>query len=101
MATPSAEPNGLREVAPTSDGWRQFEKDRPPIAVQLPPVPARITRDTLRDICHLLGLDPSDVRDIQIGMNELTATFYLSDRDGHKIRYGEGAATTVATIPIG
>lgn len=100
MATPSAEPTGLREVAPTPDGWRQFEKDRPPIAVQLPPVPARITRDTVRNICRLLGLDPRDVRDISLGIAEMTATLYLKSPDGHKIRYGDGPATTVVTIPI-
>ncbi|MFE3475694.1 hypothetical protein ACFXOI_29430 [Streptomyces bacillaris] len=72
-----------------------------PIAVQLPPVPAHITRDTARDVCRLLGLDPGDVRDIRLGSNEMTATLYLSSPDGHKIRYGEGPATTVVTIPIG
>ncbi|WP_228995094.1 hypothetical protein [Streptomyces sp. DH8] len=68
--------------------------------VQLPPIPERITRDTLRDICRLLGLDPSSVRELKLGVNELTATLYLCDRDGYKIRYGEGPATTVVTIPI-
>lgn len=72
-----------------------------PIDVQLPPVPDHIPRDTLRDICQLLGLDPGDVRDIHLGINEVTATLYLCDADGHKIRYGEGPATTVVTIPIG
>ncbi|WP_228989427.1 hypothetical protein [Streptomyces sp. DH8] len=67
---------------------------------QLPLIPERITRDTLRDICRLLGLDPGDVRDIRLGINKMTATLYLSSPDGRKIRYGEDAATTVVTIPI-
>ncbi|WP_327436139.1 hypothetical protein OG279_26230 [Streptomyces sp. NBC_01201] len=69
--------------------------------VQLPPVPTTIPRDTLRDICRTLGLDPGDVREIRLGLNELVATLYLSDADGHKIRYGDGPATVVVTIPIG
>lgn len=75
--------------------------DTQPMTVQLPPVPAHIPRDTLRDVCRLLGLDPGDVREIRIGVNELTATLYLSDADGHKIRYGDGPAVTEVCIPIG
>ncbi|MEU3268937.1 hypothetical protein [Streptomyces bacillaris] len=100
MATRDAEPTGLREVAPTPDGWRQLERTTRPTLVQLPSVPAHITRDTLRDICRLLGLDPSNVRDIRLGINEMTATLYLSSPDGHKIRYGEDPAISVVTIPI-
>lgn len=74
--------------------------DGQPIGVRLPHIPVRIPRDALRDVCRLLGLDPGDVQELRIGMNELTATLYLSDADGHKIRYGEGPATTVVTIPI-
>jgi len=70
------------------------------VNVHLPNIPATIPRDTLRDICRTLGLDPGDVREIRLGVNELIATLYLSDADGHKIRYGDGAATTVVTIPI-
>jgi hypothetical protein len=69
--------------------------------VRLPHIPTHIPRDTLRDVCRTLGLDPGDVREIRIGVNELTATLYLSDHDGHKLRYGEGPATTEVTIPIG
>lgn len=71
-----------------------------PIDVQLPPVPANVPRDTLRDICQLLGLDPGDVRELRISPNEVTARLYLSTADGHKVRYGDDAATTEVTIPI-
>lgn len=71
-----------------------------PTTVQLPPVPDHVTRDTLRDICRTLGLDPGDVRELKLGVNELTATLYLCGHDGHKLRYGDGPATTVVTIPI-
>ncbi|MFE2017583.1 hypothetical protein ACFW9O_05935 [Streptomyces sp. NPDC059499] len=71
------------------------------IDIQLPIIPASIPRDTLRDICRTLGLDPGDVLELKLGVNELTVTLYLSDHDGHKIRYGDGPAITVATIPIG
>ncbi|MFD3657019.1 hypothetical protein [Streptomyces sp. NPDC058620] len=74
--------------------------DSQPIAVQLPPVPSKLPRGTLRDICRTLGLDPGDVREITLSVNELTATLYLSTHDGHKIRYGDGPATTVVRIPI-
>ncbi|MFC3238239.1 hypothetical protein ACFOL3_34520, partial [Streptomyces nitrosporeus] len=60
----------------------------------------QIPRDVLQDICRRLGLDPSTVRELRIGINELTATLYLTNPDGHKIRYGDGPATTVVTIPI-
>lgn len=70
------------------------------VDVRLPTIPATIPRDTLRDICQALGLDPGDVRELRLGVSELTATLYLSDADGHKIRYGDGPATTVVTIPI-
>ncbi|GAA2985224.1 hypothetical protein [Streptomyces fulvorobeus] len=68
--------------------------------VQLPTIPERIPRDTLRDIYRLLGLDPGDVRELTLGLNELTATLYLSTHDGHKIRYGDGPATVKVCIPI-
>ncbi|MFH9134427.1 hypothetical protein [Streptomyces sp. NPDC017524] len=68
--------------------------------VQLPTIPERITRDTVRDVCRLLGLDPGNVRGIRLGINEMTATLYLNSPDGHKLRYGDGPATTVVTIPI-
>ena len=70
------------------------------VNVHLPNIPATIPRDTLRDICRALGLDPGHVLELKLGVHELTATLYLSDADGHKIRYGDGAATTVVTIPI-
>ncbi|MFD8797221.1 hypothetical protein [Streptomyces atroolivaceus] len=71
------------------------------VAVQLPSIPAHIPRDTLRDVCRTLGLDPGDVLELKLGVNELTATLYLTDQDGHKLRYGDGPATTVVCIPIG
>ena len=74
--------------------------DGQPIPVQLQPVPGSIPRDTLRDICHALGLDPGNVQQIHLGMNEIRATLLLTTPDGHKIRYGDGPATTVVTIPV-
>lgn len=74
--------------------------DGQPITVQLPPVPGTIPRDTVRDVCHALGLDPATVREIRIGINEVAATLFVTDPDGHKVRYGDDAATTVAIIPI-
>ena len=68
--------------------------------VRLPTIPAAIPRDTLRDICSTLGLDPGEVLEIRLGVNELTATLYLTDQDGRRFRYGDGPATTVVTIPI-
>lgn len=74
--------------------------DGQPIDVQLPPVPASISRDTLRDICQLLGLDPGNVLELRLGLHEITATLYLSEPGGHKIRYGDGPAMIVVDIPI-
>lgn len=71
-----------------------------PIDVQLPPVPDSIPRDTLRDICRTLGLDPANVREIRIGLREVDVTLYVTNSDGHKVRYGDDVATTVVTIPI-
>ncbi|MFJ8446847.1 hypothetical protein [[Kitasatospora] papulosa] len=67
--------------------------------VRLPTIPATIPRDTLRDICRALGLDPGHVLELKLGVHELTA-LYLTDQDGHRFRYGDGPATTVVTIPI-
>ena len=74
--------------------------DGQPITVQLQPVPDSVPRDTLRDVCRALGFAPGDVREIHLGMNEVRATLLLTTPDGHKIRYGDGPATTVVTIPI-
>ncbi|THA31781.1 hypothetical protein E6R18_15725 [Streptomyces sp. A1277] len=74
--------------------------ETPPITVELPPVPSYVTRDTLRDICRTLGLDPANVREIRLDVHEVTATLLLCTPDGCKIRYGDGAATTTVTIPI-
>lgn len=71
-----------------------------PITVELSPVPDQISRDTLRDICHALGLDPANVLDVRLGVNEITATLFLRTPDGHKLRYGEGPATTTVSIPV-
>lgn len=71
-----------------------------PITVELSPVPDQVSRDILRDICRALGLDPAIVREVRLGVNEITATVFLRTPDGHKVRYGEGPATTVVTIPI-
>lgn len=74
--------------------------DGQPITVQLPSLPDQIPRDKMRDICRMLGIDPANVVELRCGVNEITATLFLRDSDGHKIRYGEGPATTIATIPI-
>lgn len=70
------------------------------VPVQLPAVPPSVSRDALRGICRLLGLDPGDVRELRVSLNEVTARLYLSTADGHKVRYGDDAATTEVTIPI-
>jgi hypothetical protein len=74
--------------------------DSQPIDVQLPAIPDRIPQPTLQDICQLLGLPSGNVREIHISLSHVTATLYLHDRDGRKIRYGDDAAATIVSIPI-
>ncbi|MEU0133387.1 hypothetical protein ABZ172_05000 [Streptomyces sp. NPDC006296] len=74
--------------------------DSQPTTVQLPTIPAHVSRDTLRDICQLLGLDPGNVLELRLGLHDITATLYLSEPGGHKIKYGDGPAMIVVDIPI-
>ncbi|MFW3459689.1 hypothetical protein ACN24K_01680 [Streptomyces microflavus] len=74
--------------------------DNRPIDVQLPPVPRGLQPQELADICRILGFDPAIVRELHIGLYDVTATIYLRTSDGHKIAYGDDAATTTVTIPF-
>lgn len=71
-----------------------------PVVVQLPPVPQALSRKVLPDICRTLGFDPAIVRELRIGLYDVTADIYLCTSDGQKIAYGDDAATTVVTIPF-
>ncbi|MEW2631801.1 hypothetical protein AB0903_09110 [Streptomyces sp. NPDC048389] len=71
-----------------------------PIDVQLPVIPDHVPHAALRTICDALGLPAQYVREIRTSYCEVTATLYLHASDGHKVRYGDDAATTTVTIPI-
>lgn len=68
--------------------------DVQPVAIQLPPLPEHVTRDTLLDVIRTLGLDPKLTCEITLGLGDITATLLIPRESG-----GDKARITV-TIPI-
>lgn len=57
-----------------------------------------IPRSKVLDVCRLLDFDPNDVLDLHISPNSVTATKFVRDGNGNKIRGAEGGFEKMTKI---
>jgi hypothetical protein len=64
-------------------------------------IPDALTVEQGREVCRVLGLPPSLVREVRVTVGEgAHASLYLRDREGRRILHGEQPLTTTVHIPF-